>query len=193
MGRISSFVKKVKKAAKCFISEPDIRDSFKQCGENVHVHPTCKFTGAQNISAGTDVFFGCDMRILTTRAQVVVGNHIMFGPGVTIITGNHRIDMIGKYMTDVKDEDKRPEDDQDVTIEDDVWIGANVTILKGVTVGKGSVVAAGAVMTKSCPPYSIVGGVPARVLKARFTPEQICLHEKILVDVEEKHRQPREE
>lgn len=58
--------------------------------------------------------------------------------------------------------------DQPVVIEDDVWVGANVTILKGVTIGHGSVVAAGAVVTKSCPPYSIIGGVPAKVLRKRF-------------------------
>ena len=58
--------------------------------------------------------------------------------------------------------------DQPVVIEDDVWVGANVTILKGVTIGHGSVVAAGAVVTKSCPPYSIIGGVPAKILRKRF-------------------------
>ena len=57
---------------------------------------------------------------------------------------------------------------------------ANVTILKGVTIGRGSVVAAGAVVTKSCPPYSIIGGVPAKVLKMRFTPAEIEKHERIL-------------
>ena len=58
--------------------------------------------------------------------------------------------------------------DQPVVIEEEVWCGANVTILKGVTIGRGSVVAAGAVVTKSCPPYSIIGGVPAKVLRKRF-------------------------
>jgi acetyltransferase-like isoleucine patch superfamily enzyme len=52
-----------------------------------------------------------------------------------------------------------------IAIEDNVWIGCNVTILKGVTIGKGSVVAAGAVVTKSCPPHSLLAGVPARVIK----------------------------
>lgn len=58
-----------------------------------------------------------------------------------------------------------------------MWVGSNVTILKGVTIGRGSVIAAGAVVTKSCPPYSIIGGVPAKVLKARFTPDEIKEHE----------------
>lgn len=55
-----------------------------------------------------------------------------------------------------------------------------MTILKGVTIGRGSVVAAGAVVTKSCPPYSIIGGVPAKVIKQRFSPEEIVKHESIL-------------
>ena len=67
--------------------------------------------------------------------------------------------------------------DQPVVIEDDVWVGANVTILKGVTIGHGSVVAAGAVVTKSCPPYSIIGGVPAKLIKMRFTDDDIKEHE----------------
>lgn len=65
-------------------------------------------------------------------------------------------------------------------IEDGVWCGANVTILKGVTIGRGSVVAAGAVVTKSCAPYSIIGGVPAKLIRMRFTPEQILEHERLL-------------
>lgn len=75
---------------------------------------------------------------------------------------------------------KLPENDQDVIFEGDNWIRMNVTILKGVTIGRGCIVAAGAVVNKSTPRYSIVGGVPAKVLKMRFTPEQIKGHEAIL-------------
>ena len=52
-------------------------------------------------------------------------------------------------------------------IEDDCWIAANTIILAGVTIGRGSVIAAGSVVTKDVPPYSIVGGVPAKVIKSR--------------------------
>ena len=58
-------------------------------------------------------------------------------------------------------------------IEDDVWIGCNATILQGVKIGTGAIVAAGAVVTKDVPPYAIVGGVPAKIIKYRFTEEQI--------------------
>ena len=58
-------------------------------------------------------------------------------------------------------------------IGNDVWIGLNATILDGVTIGDGAIVAAGAVVTKDVPPYAVVGGVPAKIIKYRFTESQI--------------------
>ena len=162
------------------ICSPLIKCSFGQCGKNVNVPRGCRFSGIQNICVGDDVSFGERTEILTTRAKVRFGNHIMLGPGVTMVSGNHRIDMIGKYMTEVTDAMKVPENDQDIVIEDDVWIGSNAIILKGVTIGTGSVIAAGAVVTKSVPAYSIVGGNPAKVIKQRFSREQINQHQDIL-------------
>lgn len=160
--------------------EPIIRKTFYEYGRNVRIPAGCTFSGCENITVGNSVYFGVNTCVLTTRARLILGNNIMFGPGVTIVTGNHRIDVIGKYMCDITDADKRPEDDQDVIIEDDVWIGANATILKGVTIGRGSVVAAGAVVTKSSPPYSVIGGVPAKKISDRFTQDEIERHESIL-------------
>lgn len=111
---------------------------------------------------------------------MTIGRKVIFGPHPTIITGDHRTDIIGKYIIDVTREEKLPENDRPVVIEDDVWVGANVTILKGVTIGRGSIVAAGAVVTKSFPPYSVIGGVPAHLLKRRFCDEEIVRHEQKL-------------
>lgn len=61
----------------------------------------------------------------------------------------------------------------DIVVGDDVWIGYGATIMSGVHIGQGAVVAAGAVVTKDVPPYAIVGGVPAKVIKYRFEPEMI--------------------
>lgn len=77
---------------------------------------------------------------------------------------------------------KDPDNDQDVIIEGDNWIGMNTTILKGVTIGRGCIVAAGAIVTKSTPPYSIVAGVPAKVIKMRFSEEDIIRHESALTN-----------
>ena len=121
---------------------------------------------------------------MCTGAPIHIGDHVMFGPRVTVITGNHRIDYVGKYMYDVKGSDKLPENDQPVIFVGDNWIGANATILKGVTVGEGMVVAAGAVVTKDVAPYTIVGGVHAKYIRARFTPEELAQHRQLLENTE---------
>lgn len=115
-------------------------------------------------------------------AYIRIEDFVVIGPHVTVITGNHRIDAVGKYITELTEKDKRPEDDSDVTIGTGAWIGANVTILKGVHVGRESVVAAGSVVTHDVPPYTIVGGVPARYIRDRFTPDEWKRHVTILQD-----------
>lgn len=88
--------------------------------------------------------------------------------------GDYNTSDIGKYMYDINE--KLPENDQPVVIKDDVWIGSGVIILKGVTIGEGSIIAAGALVNKDINPYSIVGGVPAKILKMRFDKSQINEH-----------------
>ena len=90
------------------------------------------------------------------------------------------MDIIGKHIYEVTEAEKLPENDADVIIEDGVWCGCNAVILKGVHIGKGGVVAAGSIVTKDVPPYAIVAGNPARVIKYRFTEDEIAEHEKLL-------------
>lgn len=135
--------------------------------------------GAENIIAEEPMSIGPNSTIYTTRAKLIIKSHFISGPNLTIITGDHHY-VVGKFIDEVKDKDKLIENDQDVIIEEGVWCGANVTIMKGVTIGRESIVAAGAVVTKSCPPYSIIGGVPAKVIKLKFTQEQIMEHERLL-------------
>lgn len=97
---------------------------------------------------------------------------------MTIITGDHRTDVVGEYMKSVGDDRKLPENDKDVVIEDDVWIGVNVNIFKGVTIGKGSVVAGAATVVKDVPPYSIY--ISKDKIIPRITPEQIVEHERLI-------------
>ena len=139
--------------------------------------------GLANLLISENVSIGPNALIYCTSSKVIFQRKVVAGPGLTIIAGDHNFSEVGKFICD--QHSKRPEDDQDVVIESDVWIGCNVTILKGVTIGRGSVIAAGAVVTKSCPPYSIIGGVPAKVIKQRFTPEEIVKHETILYGAKE--------
>ena len=152
---------------------------LKKCGCNVRLGRNVEITW-ENCSLGDDVYIGDNAVFMCAGAPLEIGDHVMFGPNCTVITGDHRIDVIGKYMSEVKGCDKKPENDLPVIFEGDNWIGANATILKGVTVGFGAVIAAGAVVVRSIPPYSIVGGVPARVISMRFTDAEIKEHEKQL-------------
>lgn len=164
---------------RCVVS-PFIKRAFGGCGKNVKISPECKFSGIQNIYVGNHVVVGAETMIMTTRAKVIFGDYVFFAPKVSVITGDHRFDILGKYMLEVGDTDKSTEDDQDVIFEGDNWIGTGAIVLKGVTVGRGSIVAAGSVVTKSIPPYSIVAGIPAKVIKKRFTDAQIKVHESLL-------------
>lgn len=131
-----------------------------------------------NITFGDYVTIGVNSLFMSTGAKIVIGNKVLFGPHVHIITGNHQVNRVGEYITDVKQ--KTEVCDADVTIEDDVWIGAGAIILKGVTIGRGSIIGAGSVVTKSTKPYSINAGNPCKFIKMRFTEEEIEEHEKIL-------------
>lgn len=160
---------------------PVYKHSMKYCGKGVYLRPmSSDIKGLWNLSIGDGTSIPKGSTFYCTDAPLTIGKKIIFGPRPTIITGDHRIDITGKHIIDVTIDEKLPENDLPVTIEDGVWIGANVTILKGVTIGRGSVVAAGSVVTKSCAPYSIIGGVPAKLIRMRFTEQQIEEHERIL-------------
>ncbi|MPN39359.1 putative acetyltransferase [bioreactor metagenome] len=100
----------------------------------------------------------------------------MFGPNVSMHSGNHRTDIVGKYMKDVKLDEKRPEDDLDIVIGDDVWIAAGAIILNGVSIGEGSIIGAGSVINKSVPPYTIVVGSKSQKTWKRWDEYTIEFH-----------------
>lgn len=165
---------------------PGLKASFAECGKNVRIAYDCDIKGGQNICVGDGSQIGPHCLFWTTRARICIGKKVLMGPNVTIITGDHRVDVVGKHIIDVGDDEKLPEHDADVIIEDGVWIASNVTILKGVTVGEGSVLAAGAVVTQNVEPYAIYGGVPAKKIKMRFSEEEVFEHKARLLNEEQK-------
>ena len=152
------------------------------CGKAVILGKGANFTWG-NVYIGDNVNIGPNAMFMCTRAKITIGNHVIFGPNATLITGDHRIDVIGRYIDSIKDSEKVPDNDKEIMIMGDSWIGANVTILKGVTISEGSLIAAGSVVTRDVEPYSIYAGVPAKKIKDRFTEKQIDEHKKILLKV----------
>lgn len=151
---------------------------FKSYGGG-YIGKGCFFT-YKTISIGRNVYIGNRCVFQSAHGIINIGNHVMFGPEVHIHGGDHPIDVVGQFM----DEVKKNTDDGAVVIEDDVWIGARAIILKKVTIGKGAVVGAGSVVTKNVPPYAVVVGNPARIIKMRFSAEQIEKHEKMLFGIQ---------
>lgn len=99
--------------------------------------------------------------VIYGQGGVIIGRDCRIASHTSIVAQNHKTHDINLPIREQGLEARG------ISIEDDVWIGANVTILDGSTIGKGAVIAAGAVVRGSVPPYAIVGGVPARVLKMR--------------------------
>jgi acetyltransferase-like isoleucine patch superfamily enzyme len=110
--------------------------------------------------------------------QLIIGNFVSIAPGVSFLLGeNHQIDTVSSfpmYSTLYHEHyHKDTESNGPITVEDEVWIGMNSIILSGVNISKGAIVAAGSVVTRSVPPYAIVGGNPARIIKYRFSEDII--------------------
>ena len=108
--------------------------------------------------------------------KLTIGNFCSIATDVMfILDADHYTNHISTFPFKVKllGEKQEGVSKGDIIVDDDVWIGYGATIMSGVHIGQGAVVAAGAVVTKDVPPYAIVGGVPAKVIKYRFEPELI--------------------
>ncbi len=111
-------------------------------------------------------FAGRGLYISTNRyCQIEIGDRVLMGPDVKILGGNHKMDYTGGHIWDFYDDNPVQ---GGIVIGAGAWIGANSIILDGAEIGEGCVVAAGSVVTGRLPPWSMVGGVPARKIRDRF-------------------------
>ncbi len=163
------------------------RPLFRSHGHHFQFDPNGEYSFA-NIEVGDDVSLGLRPHLSATHSKIVIGNKVMFGPEVSIHGGNHTTTILCRFMADVRGTEKHANDDLGVVIEDDVWVGTRAIILNGVTIGRGAIVGAGAVVTRSVPPYAIVGGNPARVIRFRWLAEQILTHEDALYPPERRFK-----
>lgn len=151
--------------------------------------------GVKYIHIGEGVSIGSGSTIFATRAHVYIGKRSFSGPNLTIMTGDHPADIKGKFIADNRKIDLEQQGvdiskyDKDIVIDEDVWLGSNVTILKGVHIGRGAIIAAGSVVTRSMPAYSVGGGIPARVIKFRWSVDEIIEHEKMLYPENERMKE----
>lgn len=131
-------------------------------GKNAIIRPSNIYGGAigeglivgDHSNIGPGAYIGCS-------GLITIGKNVMMSPGVSIYAENHNFSDASIPMKD------QGVNVSFVNIHDDCWIASNSTILAGVTIGKGSVVAAGSVVTKDVPPYSVVAGSPATIIKSR--------------------------
>jgi len=140
------------------------------------------FNAPNGIDIGQNVYVG---KYCSLETDLEIGDNVLLGNLVGLIGRyDHDYSVVGKSIKDspwIGDADYAgPGRGQRLVIESDCWIGFGAVVLSGVRVGRGSIIAAGAVVTKDVPPYSIVAGVPARVVSARFTDAEIERHEAIL-------------
>lgn len=129
-------------------------------GHHVNFEPGVTIQGQGQVQIGDWSTIGSNTTIGCSD-RVTIGVAALIASGVSIRDTNHRFDDTEQYMS------SQGITSSPITIEDDVWIGANAVITEGVTIGRGAIIGANAVVTRDVEPWSIMGGVPARLIRSR--------------------------
>lgn len=136
-----------------------VKRIIKKCGTNVIIKRNCYFGKGNRLKVGSRSQLGQNARL---GGDITIGKDVLMGPDVVMMATSHAFDRI-----DIPINQQGATEEQPIIVGDDVWVGTRVIILPGVEIGSHSIIAAGAVVTKSCEPYSIIGGVPAKLIKKR--------------------------
>ena len=160
---------------------------FKSVGDNVTFDDICEVLAPERISIGDDVHFYRGVYLSPCGEHIDIGPHTHFAPygclygpltiGSHCAIAAHVVFASvghGYARTDIPMVEQKVLK-KEIVLENDVWVGANAVITQGVTIGEGTIVGAGAVVTRDIPPYSVVAGAPARVIRDRKTEESKIL------------------
>ena len=162
------------------------KEDFAACGRNVILEYPVKVNHPELVYLGDDVAIRGGMTIIAHTGKVIFKDHTRISQRLTVVTGNHTTrPPLDRWQVDCNQE-SLGDVERDVIVEEDVWIGINVTLLPGVTIGRGSIVGACSNVTKSIPPYTICCGNPCRVVKLKFTIEEILKREESLYPPEKR-------
>nr|AAK38144.1 galactoside acetyltransferase [Lactococcus lactis] len=132
-----------------------LKEMFSEIGENCFIQPPFYANfGGKNVHFGTGIYANFNLT-LVDDTDIFVGNHVMFGPNVTIDTATHSV------SPDLRK--RGAQYNKKVYIEENVWLGAGVIVLPGVRIGKNSVIGAGSLVTKDIPDNVVAFGTPCRV------------------------------
>ena len=135
-----------------------VRGYIVEMGKNVNIEKNAIIPPTE-VRIGDNSGIGANCRLLS---HVTIGKNVMMGPYCFFCTRNHEYS-----RTDIPMREQGYQPVEPIVVEDDVWFGQNVIVLPGVRIGTGAICGAGAVITKDVPPYAIVGGNPAKVIKYR--------------------------
>ena len=124
----------------------------------------CKIYASEfsKIIIGSNCTFNSNVMVNARgNGSIFIGDNVLIGPNVVLRSSDHSFEKLEENIN------KQGMQDGQILIKDNVWIGSNCVILKNCIIGEGSIVAAGSVVTKDILPFSVVGGVPAKIIKKR--------------------------
>ena len=142
--------------------------------EDTHFRGPVYFDYGCFITFGKGFYANYNCTILDV-CPVTIGDNVLFGPNVSLLTPEHPLD----YRDRLPEAGKDCEFGRPIVIEDEVWLGGNVVVLGGVTIGKGSVIGAGSVVTKDIPPGVVAVGNPCRVLRPIVEEDRVINHPEL--------------